>query len=84
MLSDAELVCLVVEQVLLGAWSGRHWLRQCYAQLGHLFTYLPRQSGYDKRLKAAALLRAAAMDFLARQSPSWHDQVRLINATPVP
>ena len=24
------------------------------------------------------------MDHLARQSPSWHDQVRLIDATPVP
>jgi hypothetical protein len=83
-LSDAELVCLAVAQVLLGARSEHHWLRLCYARLGHLFPYLPKQPGYHKRLKAAAPLLAAAMDHLARQSPSWHDQVRLIDATPVP
>jgi Transposase DDE domain len=42
------------------------------------------QPGYHKRLKAAGPLLAAAIDHLARQSPSWHDQVRLIDATPVP
>ena len=83
-LSDAELVCLAVAQVLLGARSEHHWLRLCYARLGHLFPYLPHQPGYHKRLKAAAPLLAAAMDYLARECPSWHDQVRLIDATPVP
>jgi hypothetical protein len=83
-LSDAELVCLAVAQVLLGARSEHHWLRLCYARLGHLFPYLPHQPGYHKRLKAAAPLLAAAMDHLARQTPSWHDQVRLIDATPLP
>lgn len=34
-LSDAELVCLAVAQVLLGARSEHHWLRMCYARLGH-------------------------------------------------
>ena len=83
-LTDAELVCLAVAQVLLGARSEHHWLRMCYARLGHLFPYLPQQPGYHKRLKAAAPLLAAAIDHLARQSPSWQDQVRLIDATPVP
>ncbi len=83
-LSDAELVCLVVAQVLLGARSEHHWLRLCYARLGHLFPYLPKQPGYHKRVKAAAPLLAAAMDHLARQSPSWYDQLWLIDATPVP
>ena len=83
-LSDAELVCLVVVQVLPGARSEHRWLRMCYARLGHLFPYLPHQPGCRKRLKAAAPLLAAAMDHLARQCPSWHDPVRLIDATPVP
>ena len=83
-LSDAELVCLAVAQVLLGARSEHHWLRLCYARLGHLFPYLPKQPGYHKRLKAAGPLLAAAMDYLARQCPSWYDQARLIDATPVP
>jgi Transposase DDE domain len=83
-LTDAELVCLAVAQVLLGAKSEHHWLRMCYARLGHLFPCLPKQPGYHKRLKAAAPLLAAALDHLARQCPSWHGQVRLIDATPVP
>ena len=83
-LSDAELVCLAVAQVLLGARSEHHWLRLCYGRLGHLFPYLPKQPGYHKRLKAAAPLLAAAIDHLARSCPSWYDQVRLIDATPVP
>lgn len=64
-LSDAELVCLVVVQVLPGARSEHRWLRMCYARLGHLFPYLPHQPGCRKRLKAAAPLLAAAMDHLA-------------------
>jgi hypothetical protein len=69
-LSDAELVCLAVAQVLLGARSGRRWLRMRHARLGHLFPYLPHRPGYHRRLKAAAPLLAAAMDHLARESPS--------------
>ena len=53
-LSDAELVCLAVAQVLPGARSEHHWLRLCYGRLGHLFPYLPHQPGYHKRLRAAA------------------------------
>ena len=51
-LSDAELVCRAVAQVLLGARSEHHWLRICYGRLGHLFPYLPKQPGYHKRVKA--------------------------------
>jgi Transposase DDE domain len=83
-LSDAELICLAVAQVLLGARSEHHWLRLCYGRLGHLFPYLPNQPGYHKRLKAAAPLLAVVTGHLARQSPGWYDPVRLIDATPVP
>jgi hypothetical protein len=40
--------------------------------------------GYHKRLKAAAPLLAVVIDHLARQALSWHDQVRLIDAAPLP
>lgn len=83
-LSDAELVCLAVAQVLLGARSEHHWLRMCYARLGHLFPYLPKQPGYHKRLKAAAPLICKATLYLASLCPSWTDEVRLFDATPVP
>ena len=83
-LSDAELVCLAVAQVLLGYPSQHHWLRFCHTRLGHLFPYLPKQPGYHKRLTAAAPLLWAALTRLAGQVPSAADQLRLIDATPVP
>jgi hypothetical protein len=83
-LSDAELVCLAVAQVLLGARSEHHWLRLCYGRLGHLFPYLPHQPGYHKRLKAAAPLICKTTLYLATLCPSWADDLRLLDATPVP
>jgi hypothetical protein len=83
-LSDAELVCLAVAQVLLGARSEHHWLRMCYGRLGHLFPYLPNQPGYHKRVKAAAPLIARTTLVLATSCPSWWDELRLFDATPVP
>jgi hypothetical protein len=65
-LTDAELICLAVAQVLLGARSEHHWLRMCCGRLGHLFPYLPHQPGYHTRLKAAAPLLAV----LARPGPA--------------
>jgi hypothetical protein len=83
-LSDAEVVCLAVAQVLLGARSERHWLRFARARLGHLFPYLPGQSGYNKRLRAAAHLVMLALREVAVRSPSWSDGFRLLDATPLP
>jgi hypothetical protein len=80
-LSGAELACLAAAQVLLGARSEHHWLRMFYARPGTCSPYLPKQPGYHKRLKAAAPLLAAVMDYLAREVPSWLDQVRLIDAS---
>ena len=83
-LTDAELVTLAVAQVLLGIDGEHRWIRFAYCRLGHLFRYLPKQPGYHKRLTAAAPLLAAAITHLARVSPSWCDELRLIDATPVP
>jgi hypothetical protein len=83
-LSDAELVCLAVAQVLLGARSERHWLRFARDRLGHLFPYLPGQAGYNKRLRAAAHHLSLAIRHLAMLAPSWCDGLRLLDATPLP
>ena len=83
-LTDAELVCLAVAQVLLGIDGEHRWIRFAKFRLGHLFRYLPKQPGYHKRLTAAAPLLATAITHLARVSPSWCDDLRLIDATPVP
>jgi Transposase DDE domain len=83
-LSDAELVCLAVAQVLLGARSERHWLRFAHQRLGHLFPYLPGQAGYNKRLRAAGHHLSLAIRHLAMATPSWRDGFRLLDATALP
>jgi len=83
-LSDAELLCLAVAQVLLGFPSQHHWLRFAYGRLGHLFPYLPHQPDYHKRLIAATPLILHAIQMLATRVPSHTDQLRLIDATPLP
>jgi hypothetical protein len=83
-LSDSELVCLAVAQVLLGFPEEARWLRFCYCRLGHLFPYLPNQPGYNKRLRGAGHLRCLAIRHLAMASPGWSDAVRLLDATPLP
>ena len=83
-LSDAELICLAVAQVLLGFPSQHHWLRFAYGRLGRLFPYLPNQPGYHKRLVAATPLILRAVRMLAAQVPSHADQLRLIDTTPLP
>ena len=53
-LSDAELLCLAVAQVLLGYRSERRWLRAVNTRLGHLFPYVCGQAAYNRRLRRAA------------------------------
>jgi hypothetical protein len=83
-LSDAELVCLAVAQVLLGFGSERRWLRFAGQRLGHLFPYLPTASAYNRRLRRAGPLVALAIQDLAAHTPSWGDQLRLVDSTPLP
>jgi hypothetical protein len=83
-LSDAELVCLAVAQVLLGFDTERRWLRFAGRRLGHLFSYLPTPSAYNRRLRRAAVLVALALRDLAARAPSWWDELRLVDSTPVP
>jgi hypothetical protein len=83
-LSDAELICLAVAQVLLGYDSERRWLRAVHGRLGHLFPYVCGQAAYNRRLRRAAPLVAAILHAVAVASPSWCDQWRLLDATPVP
>ncbi|MDI9884983.1 hypothetical protein QMZ92_11415 [Streptomyces sp. HNM0645] len=67
-LTDSELLCLAVAQVLLGFPSARHWVRFAHARLGHLSRYLSQQSAYNKRLNAAGPLISQVIEALARQA----------------
>ena len=82
--TDAELVCLAVAQVLLRYDDERHWLRAAAARAGHLFPRLLGQSEYNDRVKSAAPLMEAAVRWLADQTPGTAEQLRLMDATPVP
>jgi hypothetical protein len=82
--TDAELVCLAVAQVLLRYDDERHWLRAASARVGHLFPRLLRQSEYNDRVKAAAPLMEAALGWLAEHTPGSAELLRLMDATPVP
>jgi hypothetical protein len=81
--TDAELVCLAVAQVLLRFDDERHWLRAAPKLVGHLFSRLLRQSEYNDRVKAAAPLMEAALRWLADATPATAELVRLMDATPV-
>jgi hypothetical protein len=82
--TDAELACLAVAQVLLGYDGERHWLRAAPKQVGHLFPRLLAQSEYNARVKNAAPLLEAALRWLASHTPASAELVRLLDATPVP
>src|SRR5712692_240237 len=82
--TDAELVCLAVAQVLLRYDDERHWLRAAAKQVGHLFPRLLGQSEYNQRVKAAAPLMEAALRWLAGQTPGSAEMLRLMDATPIP
>jgi hypothetical protein len=82
--TDAELVCLAVAQVLLRYDDERHWLRAAPSRVGHLFPRMLRRSEYNDRLKGAAPLMEAAMRWLAEQTPGSAEMVRLMDATPIP
>jgi len=82
-LTDAELVTLAVMQALLGYTSESRWVRYAHAHLGHLFRYLPGQSGYNRRLRAAARLIMALIRLLAADTSLWADDVWVIDSTPV-
>jgi Transposase DDE domain len=82
-LSDAELVTLAVMQALLGFTSEARWLRHARASLRHLFPYLPQQSGYNKRLRAAARLIQHCIRVLACDTTMWTDDVWVVDSTPV-
>ena len=82
-LSDAELVTLAVMQALLGFTSEARWLRHADRHLRHLFPYLPRQAGYNKRLRGVAGLLRHAIRAVATDTSLWTDDIWIVDSTPV-
>ncbi len=82
-LTDAELLTLAVAQALLDVRSEARWLRLIPERLPGAFTYLPGQSGYNKRLRAALPLLRRVIRDLAADTDLWADPVWLIDSTPI-
>jgi hypothetical protein len=83
-ITDAELIALAVAQMFLGIPNDRQFLALARWRLSHLFPYLPKQPGYNKRLRALAPTIARVITQLAVSSPSFCDSLRLLDSTPVP
>ena len=82
-ITDAELVTLAVMQAVLGHPNETRWLRFAREHLGHLFPYLPRQSGYNKRLRKLGATMAWLISALSRDTSCWSDDVWVVDSTPV-
>jgi hypothetical protein len=85
-LTDSELICLAVAQVLLRFDGERRWIRHIHSdrQWRSMFPSLPKQSGYNKRLRAAYPLLCQTILALAACCPSFFDDLWITDATPVP
>jgi hypothetical protein len=83
-ITDAELITLAVAQVLIGLPNDRQFLALAAYRLAHLFPYLPKQSGYSKRLRRLTPAIERTINYLAFSSPGWCDRLRLLDSTPVP
>ena len=82
-LTDAEVVTLLVAQVLLDIPSDRRFAKRARKQLCHLFPGLIGQSGFHKRRAGLADQIEQVMGALARECPGFWDDVVLIDSTPV-
>lgn len=82
-ITDAELIALAVAQMFLAIPNDRKFLALARWRLGHLFPYLPQQSGYNKRLRSLAPTIGRVITDLAVCSPSFCDNLRLLDSTPV-
>ena len=83
MLTDAEVVTVAVAQALMGIPSDARFLRVARKQLKHLFPSLPNRPGYLKRRQRLSGTIEALIAVFARDSPGFHDDLVLVDSTPV-
>lgn len=81
--SDAEMVTLAVLSSLLGFDNEAHWVRHARARLRHLFPQVPKQPGYNKRLRRLGGLLDALIRHLAAGTSVFTDDVLVVDSTPV-
>jgi len=84
LLTDNELLCLMVAQMLLGQPSDRRFLAAARRRLGHLFPTLPSQSRYNERCRQLAPKLVMLWRAIAYELPGFHDSLSYIDTTPLP
>ena len=82
-LSDAELLALAALQALLEFASEARFVRWARAHLRPWFPYVPERPGYNKRLRRSGEMIKHVLGALARDCPSWYDDVWLVDSTPI-
>ena len=83
MLTDAEVVTLCVAQAIMGIPSDQRFLAVARKRLAHLFPVLPNRPGYHKRRDKLSDTIEALIAVFARDSPGYHDDLLLVDPTPV-
>jgi hypothetical protein len=82
-ITDAELITLAVIQALLGFHKEARWIRHARTHLTHLFPYLPKQAGYNKRLRLLGSQMTHIIRVLTLDTDLWQHPVRIADSTPV-
>ena len=83
-ITDNELICLMVAQMLLGQPSDRRFLRVARWRLGHLFPKLPSQSRYNERCRELAPKLVTLWRAISCELPGFADAICLLDTTPLP
>ena len=83
-ITDAELITVSVMQVLLGYHNESRWIRHARKAITHLFPYLPKQPGYNKRLRRLTTQLTHVIALLVTDTDLWQHPIRIADSTPVP
>jgi hypothetical protein len=71
-------------QALLGFHNESRWIRYARKSIIHLFPYLPKQPGYNKRLRSLSTQLAHFIAVLVTDTDLWQHPIRIADSTPVP
>jgi hypothetical protein len=82
-LTDAEVITLCVAQSIMGISSDERFAKIARKHLRHLFPGLTKRSGFHKRRGRLTETIEALIAAFASQSPGWHDDLLLVDSTPV-
>lgn len=82
-LTDAEVITLCVAQSIMGIGSDARFALVAPKRLGHLFPALTKRSGFHKRRDRLTETIEAMIAAFASRSPGWHDDLLLVDSTPV-